>query len=278
MSSYHELFKSICRLCLEFKNSEKMISLIDNSMVDGLSSYAKAVLAFANIAIQKQDEYPTFMCLSCLGLLKTAIYFKLKCESSDNILNYIANNFSSDKHVLREKVVEYVMYKLYLPNELQINDNKVCESKKLRRNVEVYGDNGETTYHNDISDDNVFDTTSVHYSEKEFSTLDGECILDKMESMFGQKHPVSTEEPIKPSVKRRKLRISRKHRDKQKKLLIKNKKSISSGRLICTLCNKVLANQLTYEHHMQRHTGCRYVILFYCVVRLKDFLFCKYLT
>ncbi|XP_046972809.1 zinc finger protein 160-like [Vanessa cardui] len=260
MESYEEMYNSICRICLNYGNKQNMVSLIDNNTKDGISCYGKAVLSFTNISIKKQDSLPSVMCIKCLYLLKQAIYFKLICESSDKCLRNFVSIVGDNIEKMKEKVVEYTMLRFYLPNEQFYSTNKVIKNNQ-KKNSDVISVTNESI---DKPDNKLNDTAiSADYfndqSDIEPDKEDEDVILENMEKLINENVCTSSVKKLKP-FKRKHLKIKRKLVKRQKMLAIQ--KAIEQRKtikLICKVCNKVLANQHTYEHHMQRHNGCRYI-------------------
>nr|XP_026492040.1 zinc finger protein 836-like [Vanessa tameamea] len=260
MENYEEMYNSICRICLNYGNKQNMVSLIDNNTKDGISCHGKAVLSFTNISIKKQDSLPSVMCIKCLYLLKQAIYFKLVCESSDKCLRNFVSIVGDNIEKMKEKVVEYTMLRFYLPNEQLYSSNKIIKNKQTKNSdiISITNESGVMSEKklNDvaISADYFNDQSDIEpYKEDE------DVILEDMEKLINENVFTSSVKKHKP-FKRKHLKIKRKLVKRQKMLAIQ--KAIEQRKtikLICKVCNKVLANQHTYEHHMQRHNGCRYI-------------------
>lgn len=255
MDCYEEIYKSICRICLKYDNNKNMVSLINDNSENIVNNYGKAVLTFTNITIRKQDYLPTFMCAKCLYLLKQAIYFKLLCESSETHLKKLAESVKKEK--LKEHIVEYTMFRYYFPNEC-FKENKKRKIKKRCRSRKCDINN---KVNENIDSTNI--TTENDYNETESLTDDlteDYKILDKMESLIDTSAYKSLE-----SENLIKVAIKSKHKTRNH-LILKNrldyKKEVEKTSLVCNICKKVLRNQLTYKHHMQRHNGCRYCINF----------------
>ncbi|XP_050356551.1 zinc finger protein 334-like [Nymphalis io] len=261
MENYEETYNSICRICLNYGNKQNMVSLIDNKTNDGISCHGKAVLSFTNISIDKQDNLPSLMCKKCLYLLKQAIYFKLICESSDRCLRKFVNIVGDNIERMKEKVVEYTMLRFYLPNEQLYSLNKTNKNNK-RKKCDL---NSITNEIIDLSENKLNDETQIagdcydDQSDIEKGKEDEDEILDNMEKLFNTNMFTSQQKKTKP-FKRKHLKIKRKLVKRQKMLAMqKAVEQRKNMKLICKVCNKVLANQHTYEHHMQRHNGCRYI-------------------
>ncbi|XP_041972352.1 zinc finger protein interacting with ribonucleoprotein K-like [Aricia agestis] len=329
--SIEDLNKSICRLCLRFENSKKMVSLIDNTNEDGLSYYGKGVSQLSNVVINKLDPLPNNMCQNCLHLLKQAVYFKLQCEHTDKCFKNIARHHSENADIMRA-VVDfakqnfYSNYKYSFSATLEKRDTCKRSKKDCDKNNEdnlQYDTNGSmdnisvTNSHSEnVGQDSIKETKSdyapiennANYiivkplqktpisKENEIKMLDvlekvfvpKECnipikkltkmpnklkkpvvtglrrktntqcdnIIKDLEMLYGSpsKDEGGTVEPYSKdfiSARRRRMKFSRNgHNDTQNE----QKQDFK-----CNVCGKVLANPHTYKHHMERHTGCRYI-------------------
>ncbi|OWR50857.1 hypothetical protein KGM_206570 [Danaus plexippus plexippus] len=252
METYDKIYKSICRLCLNYSVSEKMVPLIDSKNEDGLSVYGKAVLRFAKISIDKQDCLPIAMCIKCLQLLKQAIFFKFMCESNDSCLNKL---ISTDDY--KQKIVEYTMLRFYFPNE-NLNTKKRVRKKEQQLKKPSEKTRNEVTL---TCGKNNNDLKSVQ-DRLHSVQIESDCeenVLEKMENLIDSNvcDTIELRKPLKRKLRRKKLENKR-----RRMLLIQQRlsqKNTQAGNLVCGICNKVLANQHTYDHHMQRHNGCRYI-------------------
>ncbi|CAG9568545.1 unnamed protein product [Danaus chrysippus] len=229
-----------------------MVSLIDSKTEDGLSVYGKAVLNFAKISIDKQDCLPIAMCIKCLQLLKQAIFFKFMCESNDSCLNKLTS--SGD---YKQKIVEYTMLRFYFPNENLNTKKRVRKKEQQLQNPSEEARNEITLTCNKDRNDLKSDQDCLHSAQNESDCI--ENVLNKMENLIDSNMCATAElgESLKRKLKRKKL-----ENKTRRMLLIQQRvsqKSTQVGSLVCGICNKVLANQHTYDHHMQRHNGCRYI-------------------
>ncbi|CAH2230319.1 jg2044 [Pararge aegeria aegeria] len=253
-----------------------MVSLIDENSPDGLTPYAKAVSTFAQINFTKQDCFPSNMCPKCLYLLKQAIQFKLVTESSDNCLKNLKVSVGDDSENLKENIIEFTMLKFYFPTECRKVTRECSKTKKKNEeNSEVtqFIENNKNIVENQSTTNNSLDgdlfETHEPESETEQNISENEVkILDTLENLFSSN---DCETPNSVQVFKRKKTVAKKKCFKPQKLqyqlAIKQRsirRKLPSGSrvkedLVCNVCDRVLANQLTYTHHMQRHTGCRYI-------------------
>lgn len=260
MDNYDNVFKTICRICLSQSNTEKMLSLIDNSSDDGLSCFGKAITIVSNVLLQKDDKLPTVMCQKCVYLLKNAVYFKLKCESTDQKLKHLldsyANNEVSDQNI-KEKLCDYVLFSQYFPSEtnLEATNSRKQENKgeiinKLSQDigptsrvekVEMNAEKSDTVFDFDDFIDNDDNIDSFNNKPEEYS--------DEINNILNTIQDIINTEASGTSFKRRKIK-----RQKQRYRIRNNERN-----LICKICHKILANRLTYDHHMQRHNHCRFI-------------------
>ncbi|XP_059044909.1 zinc finger protein 510-like [Achroia grisella] len=257
MENYENAYKDICRVCLLHKDGEKFVPLIDKTSADGLSCFGKAVLNFANISLKKDDILPSFMCQKCLLLLKHAIYFKLKCESSQKRLSVLTNktvnsDFSDDN--FKEIIVEYSMFNQYFSSE----DTEEFSRSNCSGNSEensVIDSYPNINDHCNSNDDNDF------VNEEEDSGEDLLDELDKLSDKFSSYNNVYYESHMKKKLFKRKkadqLHLARRRMQGRKRI---NKKIPNlTEKIVCKICDKILANQRTYDHHMQRHNGYKYM-------------------
>ncbi|XP_038218051.1 zinc finger protein 480-like [Zerene cesonia] len=258
MESYENLYNSICRLCLKYNRSDNLVPLFDKSS-GNVSYYGKAVTTFAAILLKKGDSLPPSMCKKCLLLLKQCIYFKFTCESNDKQLGLLKSLMTDN---LMQTVVEYTLFKL---NNL-LNTSDACNiPKQTINNTDNHINDLTTIESNNIKNDNknsfgwLYDVQIEHLnnattkikknkSEKTHEILES---LDKIVSP--NKKLCSDIVTVKP---KRKLKRRLRYRFIKK---VTNNKSLDQETYICNICNKILANQKTYENHMQRHNGCRYI-------------------
>lgn len=256
MESSEETYKAICRICLNFGNSKSMVSLIDNKVRNGISYYGIAVQHFANISIDKHDNLPSVMCVKCLSLLKQAIRFKLMCESSDKSLKEMVNIIGDDVEKMRGSVIEYAMFKFYFPQELKTTHKHVKTNREKQNLIDSVKESNVTSeqVNDEVDSGNCFHIQSD--TEKESQKEDD--LLNKMEKLIG-KTSFNSSTQVTKMFKRKHLQLKRKLLMRQKMLKIKKtNEERKKKNFVCNICNKVLANQNTYEHHLQRHNGCRY--------------------
>lgn len=262
MDGYANMYKTICRLCLSTSNADKMFSLIDNSSDDGLSCFGKAINMVTNVLVQKDDILPTVMCQKCVHSLKKMIYFKFKCESTDQKLNKLlikmAKSDTSDRN-LQEILCEYVMYNQYFPTKSNTDQYKwkskhknsvkksntiqETDQKSVLNSVGLLGteiDLGDRLYDFDDFIDKEDFKSNVMNQQDDFST-EISSILDTMQSFIDSDTKFS-------DIRHAKRKLKREHRYRPVKEC-----------LVCKICHKILANRLTYKHHMQRHNNCKYI-------------------
>lgn len=264
MEEYENIYKNVCRVCLKQSNEQNMVSLLDFTSVDGLSCFGKAILAFTSVIIQSNNVFPTLMCNDCLFCLKKAISFKLKCETSDKQLKKLANQCFSETEI-KTKVVEYVMFKSYFTNE----DLRGCSSSNMKCEVKpkVFMQNiagidnldveipvSRESFSDNFPDNSDEYTPNLsHSDEKPTQSQDeADVILDRIEKLIGSSTDISSIEfkkCFKKQTFKRHKKLARRH---QMQL-----QSIDSFN--CNVCHRVLANKHSYDNHMQRHNGCRFV-------------------
>ncbi|XP_023955076.2 zinc finger protein 91 [Bicyclus anynana] len=262
MENYENLYNSICRLCLSFNDRKKMIPLIDKSNPDGFTPYAKAVSTFAHISFTNKDCLPKNMCPKCLYFLKHAIQFKLVTEFSDKCLKQLKKPVGTESENFKQKIIEFTMFKFYFPTECfkmkrecSINKkyskgkSKATDSLEEDEEIKVDQFNCNNDMENDIFETLVVESDSEHLSQRDVK------ILDEIENKIGS----NVCESPSPVFKRKKKRMKNKGLKARIHKLAMKHKSMRKTNLVCNVCNRVLANQLTYNHHMQRHTGCRYI-------------------
>ncbi|KPJ03936.1 Zinc finger protein 177 [Papilio xuthus] len=192
------------------------------------------------------DDLPRKMCSKCLFLLKQAIIFKKKCESTDNQLKKL-KRMSKSLDSLKETVVQHWMYKFYFPNEFEskTNQENKPKSQKFQSKPVLNAGNIKLNKQNKTQDD----ITNIDLSIEDGNNKDDD-LLDTIENMFTTKDEI-IQDDFKPKKKKLKRKVVKYNQPV-------NKKS-NEQTLHCKLCNRVLANPLTYKHHMQRHTGCDYI-------------------
>ncbi|XP_048003622.1 zinc finger protein 16-like [Leguminivora glycinivorella] len=264
MEEYEKMYKFVCRICLKQNNGQNMVSLIDFTSDDGLSCFGKAVLAFASVDIKSNDVFPTSMCNDCLYCLKQAISFKLKCETSDKQLKTLANQCFSVTDI-KTKIVESVMFHSYFSNkDLQAYSSsdikREVKPKMIMKNIVGIGNlDMEVPGSQDSFSDNFpenFDETIPNPSyldEKPIqSQEEPDVILDRIEKLIGSCSDLS------PGVFKK--TFNKQTFKRHKKYLRRQQMQLQSlDTFNCNICHRVLANKHSYEHHMQRHNGCRYV-------------------
>uniref|UniRef100_A0A2A4JP63 Protein krueppel n=1 Tax=Heliothis virescens TaxID=7102 RepID=A0A2A4JP63_HELVI len=259
MEGYKKMYKTICRLCLSMSSAHKMVSLIDNSSRDGLSSFGKAISTITNVWLKKDDLLPTKMCQKCVILLKQSIYFKLKCESTDKQLkNLISNNVNIDpaNRDIKEIVCEYVMFNHHFPlksnlgsSNHKIKHKKPVIKKKIPQNqrqiekVEIDINMDEKI--NDFDDlfDNEDDKPILHNKQEEHAD-EMDNILDTMQGMINSGANFNNEMS----------KYEFKKEQRYYRPIPPHERNIP-----CNICHKILANRFTYDHHMQRHNNCKFI-------------------
>lgn len=129
----------ICRVCLrsDSKIKKKCMSLFEKYKNGVISDTINSI---AKIGIQENDGLPQKICPDCLLELDTAINFKSKCESSDNLLR---STLLNDNIIVKSDDIA--------PDELDI------EIKKEEPYEEPLGDYGEVDFLNDDYLDDSYD-------------------------------------------------------------------------------------------------------------------------
>ncbi|KAJ0171685.1 hypothetical protein K1T71_012448 [Dendrolimus kikuchii] len=270
MENYADIYKTICRVCLKINTSEKLERLIDDRDSTGLSCFGKAIPTFARVSYKKDDKLPQNVCQKCIYLLKQAIYFKFTCESSEkwlkNVLEHsLINNLTDTK--IQENVCQYIMYRHYFParndsNSTETSENCLSANKTVSERPDA-NKTGMTCKNKEKNNKKIISRYSnlLQDCENDLSDFDDNCSNSLEENTIKS---ISTLLPA--NKKRKKLK-------EDKELLINTMKSIAEMKVIkmrpqrglkqrnipCEICNKVLANQVTYNSHMQRHNTCRYV-------------------
>ncbi|XP_034826315.1 zinc finger protein Paris-like [Maniola hyperantus] len=263
MENYENIYNSICRLCLSYSNSKKMVSLIDKNSQDGLTAYAKAVSTFAHISFSKEDCFPSYMCLKCLYLLKKAIHFKLVAESSDNCLKKLKDSVGNDGENLKEKIIEFTMLKFYFPNECFKSEETTSQCSDVNHVMGKDKKAKEYQSSNNSVDDIFFDNPIPESVTEQDIAHKKDKILDEIESLIGShtfksQSPITVQKQIHHLPFRKIKRLNRKLLKEQYKQEM-GQRRIQKRNFVCNVCNRVLANKNTYDHHMQRHQGCRYI-------------------
>ncbi|KAJ8708829.1 hypothetical protein PYW08_010211 [Mythimna loreyi] len=263
MDGYENMYKTICRLCLSTSSADKMCSLIDNSSDDGLSCYGKAINIVTNVLIKKDDLLPKVICRRCIHSLKQLICFKFKCESTDEKLKNLINTSISDTSKVQEIVCNYVIYNQYFPSNSNLDSSKrKTNNKKSKKSIhfikesaqKVSPEKSDLEIHLDPNielDDRIYDFDDFIDKEDFKSTVNDQqdeysneinSILDTMQSFINSDGKFS-------NTRRARRKLKREQRYKLGK----------ERNLVCKICHKILANPLTYEHHMQRHSNCKYI-------------------
>lgn len=260
MESYENIYKTVCRVCLNSNEEENIVSLIDNSSSCGLSCYGKAIMTFANVVVKSDDIFPVSMCKNCICCLKQAIYFKLKCESSDKQLKKLAEYCYSDKE-MKEKIVEFTMFSSYFTEEDLKDSNstlKRVKSQAFIQKITGHDLDVETAVSQDSLSDNFLDNSDCNAMSEPFeekpSQIQEDCdiILDRIENLIGSHSNISS---TKFKRRYKKKTHARRKKIAQRQLQLQTENET----FICNVCHRVLANKHSYENHMQRHNGCRYV-------------------
>ncbi|XP_072946440.1 uncharacterized protein [Epargyreus clarus] len=249
METYEDIYKTICRLCLLRGDSNNMVPLIDSNSNDSLSAYGRAVKTFAHISIHKDDCFPKMMCANCLFVLKQAIHFKFKCESSETELKNVVKS-ASNLEVFKVRLIENIMFRQIFPevsSETRLDCSKRTKiDKKKVKNIETSHSVPDNAI-NSCDDDYNFDE-----SEKPTKSEDeNDNLLQTLENIVASNSTCIDSDYKR--VKRKKRLSILKMRTKKKKVRKQSQK------LVCHICDKVLANQNTYHYHMQRHNGFRYI-------------------
>ncbi|XP_045507053.1 fez family zinc finger protein 2-like [Colias croceus] len=258
MESYEKLYNSICRLCLKYNKSDNLVPLFDKNS-GNVNCYGKAVATFAAIVFKKEDSLPPSMCKKCLLLLKQCIYFKFTCEASDKKLRLLKSLVTEN---FMQTIVEYSLFKL---NNL-LNTSDVCNNiPKQTINAKKTKINhlAATVKRNNINNDNQNSLDSV-FSLVQIEDLNA---TPKIEKKTEKPNEIidSLDKIVLPNKKlcsdKMAVRPKRKLKRRLRNRFIKNtkNKSLDQETYNCNICNKILANQKTYENHMQRHNGCRFI-------------------
>lgn len=259
MDNYQDMYKTICRLCLSRNSTDKMVSLIDNSTDDGLSCFGKAITTLTNVLLRKNDKLPSMMCHKCYYLLKQTIYFKLRCESTDKQLKNLVNIDETSYQNIEEIVCQYVMYNQYFPVKSNTKPStKTVDPKngvkrgnfpnkseqntivqKVEIDINMVGEQED-------SDDYMDDQDNISNCNDKQDEYSNEInnILDSIQDIINTESNFNLKQHTNHKIKRR---------------LIYRARPANERNLTCTICNKVLANRITYDHHMQRHNRCRYI-------------------
>lgn len=250
MDSYDEYYQRICRVCLSYRNNENMVCLTDVNSEDGLSFYGKAVEKFANVSIKISDDLPQSMCQNCLLMLKQAIHFKFKCESSDEDLAKLYRQHIEYDSNIREIVVDFCLFRDNFPQAFSHNksssnsENKSqCTSEEMVRNSDSNGE--ESSYENE---DNLDDIDLNSADE----------ILDQIEKHI-LRNPKLAKDDYK-LISKKKVHQNKTNTSQQKAQQSKqNTITTKTEKHVCTVCQKELANPHTLRHHMQMHEGFDFI-------------------
>lgn len=265
MENYENIFNCICRVCLTISKSENMKSLIDDSDPSALSCFGKAIPTFAQVSYKKSDTLPRNVCQKCVYLLKQAIYFKLTCESSEKWLREVLEKdmkAHTSEQKIKENICQYIMYRHYFPEEYESDSKEYWDS---------YFFPPKTL--SDLKERESKLSKTCRKIEKT-EHVKNESMSDDCDSDYGNNYlsePASEKELSKPKSKIKKERKSKERNGlmknavkfetnkKQIKRNIRQPKPLRQRNIPCKICNKVLANRLTYDHHMQRHNICKYI-------------------
>ncbi|XP_028040279.1 zinc finger protein 37 homolog [Bombyx mandarina] len=241
MDNYDEMYKCICRLCLSHSKPENMLSLFDEKNTDGLSCYGKSVISFANIVLKTNDNLPTAMCKSCLLLLKQAIRFKFLCEYSAIRLKNLFEISNTANGDLKENVCQYALFNNHFPdiNSRKTNNNT---AKINPKQVSINPKLAERKFRCSTKKENY----KIHQSRINNKRQNNN---DAIYDVFNSVDSDSETNVLKPTLNSKESTTKSQKQPKERKLT----------NLTCPLCQKVLANKLTYNCHMQRHNGCRYI-------------------
>ncbi|KAJ8708477.1 hypothetical protein PYW07_010602 [Mythimna separata] len=263
MDGYENMYKTICRICLSTSSADKMCSLIDNSSDDGLSCYGKAINIVTNVLVQKDDILPTSICRHCIHSLKQLICFKFKCESTDEKLKKLVNKTNSKTSNLQEIVCNFVIYNQYFPPNINLepsrqkrkhkkskkntnfkeeSEQKVTPEKSLSEEcLDTEIDLGDRIYDFDDFIDKEDFKSNVNDQQDEYSN-EINSILDTMQSFIDSDTKFT-------DIKQSRRKLKQRYRTS----------TMKERNLVCKICHKILANRITYEHHMQRHSNCKYI-------------------
>lgn len=262
MDSYENMYKTICRVCLTRNNNVRMFSLIDNSSDDGLSCYGKAITIVTDVLLQKDDKLPNMVCRKCIHLLKQTIYFKLKCESTDEELKRLINksvNIDSSDRKLEEIVCEYVMFNQYFPPK---STTKPCRGDRKHKNTvsksQLIPESDHKPYIEKVVDTEI-DLEDRMYDFDDFTDEDFKSNPKGQKDEFSSKVDYILETMqslIQSDTKFNKIQHAK---SKMKRELRYRPVPVKERNLVCKICHKTLANRLTYDHHMQRHNNCKFI-------------------
>lgn len=234
MEMYDNFFNSICRICLSHSNSENMVSLINNSIEDGLSCYGKAVLTFANISIEN-DCLPSMMCQNCLCLLKQAIIFKKRCEESHRRLTMLVKKWKSPEAEIKEKVSQYVIFMKYFAKE-SVQDmpktstrHKLIKLKpKVTSKVEISVDR-INTFEDKLEDSFQNNSSGGEETNQKLDNTfeDEDLLLENIEKLINtQPEPLTCLKKKNTQKKKLKSKLKKKKQTKSKKSLTKLEENI----------------------------------------------------
>lgn len=282
MESNEDIYNTICRVCLSYKNKESMVPLVANGSdsEDELSCYGKAVTTFANIVL-KLDSLPNKMCQNCLFLLKQAIIFKKNCENSNETLMRLVRNVGDCDVQIKEAVTEYVMY-LHCFGDISDLDNTENGKSNINHTEMTYLvekpktniKDAENSFMNEFESDHldsgnadwIKDCTSEsednHTNSKEHEKK-ADNLLSGMEKLLQMDvtsvNKIIKEHNEKNIPKQEKQVRYKKTMGKKEKPILQETPKVQQRDIPCKFCNKVLANINTFKSHMQLHTGRRHV-------------------
>ncbi|XP_013186712.1 zinc finger protein 33B-like [Amyelois transitella] len=233
MEFQRNTFGNICRLCLSSESNETFVSLIENNQVN---CYGESVKRFAQISIEKDDNLPKSMCQKCVFLLKCAIYFKFKCENSEKTLLKLSRRnvnktrkdssiFSNTKRCAQNMQNSQTgNFAFSASDDFQKISNQHLELPKQSYDT------------NEDSNESFFDNTlSSECNKSNMPTNNSEIVLKLLRSSLSASRS-STYNATK-----------------------RNRKNVKKDKYECEICKKVLANRVTYSHHMEQHTGFTFI-------------------
>ncbi|KAI5633014.1 zinc-finger associated domain (zf-AD) domain-containing protein [Phthorimaea operculella] len=243
-----------------------MVALTDNTRKDELSCYGEAVRIFTNICVKK-DSLPDKMCEKCLFILKQAIIFRKRCESSNEKLKMFERKFDVSNQGFKQKVCDYVMFMSSFSSTVD------CRGSSPKKNTENSSGNtfktpllkktseeikptmkipveSEMPIECDRDDDFVdFEELISNVSKEETKSEPNieqniDDLLTNMENVVELSSFV-LEKHYSP--KKRKILFSQKAESKKPEQKQKD--------LQCKVCSKVLSSVPSLKHHMERHMG-----------------------
>lgn len=257
MSSYKNIYKRICRVCMRpCKN--KMVSLLDARNKDGLSDYGKSIQYFAKVKIKPNSELPSNMCYKCVQLLKNAIKLKLTSERTDKHMQNLLRNTKTSP-TFEETFVQCVLYLNNFNKTTAYNINNTYETKSCKITDKVYevtienydndyncNEEGNSTY----LDDGDF-KTDVCIENTDSKSREGNIdeLFDLMEKAVGsgQVMEVDTKESIYFDEQFAESELQ------GKQLFRKRKSGFPLTKTTCDICRKVLSTPGALRAHMDRH-------------------------